>query len=124
MNIEYKISVPGIRRHSACLIALVMLACACTEDNKSDELHWFDCKPVLEALDACGVEISLDGETETDPEDAYESCQFARGTTWQKMYKCYKEEETCEEFADCLPDHGFTIPGDDTEDDDSARDEI
>jgi hypothetical protein len=105
------------------VIACAFLA-ACESSNDGGEVHWFDCKPVLAKLAECGIEISFDGQNIADPEEAYESCEFAHGNMWLHMYKCYKENSSCEDLAQCLPDHGFIPPGeDDTIPDDSASDD-
>jgi len=107
----------------------VVFVPSCGDDDGDGGLHWFDCRPVLAKLDQCDVLVSFDGETTADAEEAYESCQFARGNMWLEMYKCYKEQDSCEDLAACLPDHGFIPPADDdaadddTTDDDTADDD-
>ncbi len=105
-------------------IALFIASCD-DDDDGGSKLHWFDCKPVLEKLASCDIEISLDGAAVTDNETAYDSCQFIRGNMWLVMFKCYKENESCEDLAQCLPEHGFITPDadDDTADDDSLNDD-
>jgi hypothetical protein len=108
------------------LIALCIIAASCGgDDGGGGELHWFDCQPVLEKLASCDIAISLNGADETDPDTAYDSCQFARGNMWLRMFKCYNENESCEDLAQCLPEHGFMTPetDDDTADDDVADDD-
>ncbi len=112
------------------LIALCIIAASCNDDDGGGgELHWFDCQPVLEKLASCDIAISLNGADETDADTAYDSCQFARGNMWLRMFKCYKENESCEDLALCLPEHGFMTPemdddtDDDTADDDAADDD-
>ena len=104
---------------------LLLFAPSCDEDDGGSEIHWFDCKPVLAKLASCDIAVSLDGANETDSETAYDSCQFAKGNMWLKMYKCYNENDACEDLAECLPEHGFITPetDDDTVDDDSVNDD-
>ncbi|MCC6158990.1 MAG: hypothetical protein IT350_13155 [Deltaproteobacteria bacterium] len=107
--------------------AAVFAFSACSDDDKADDgPPWFDCEPMLAKLDECGVVIAFDDLTEADPEEAYESCQFAKGNMWLAAYKCYKEKPACDDFAECLPEHGFITPaeiGDDDADDDAADDD-
>ncbi|MBZ0272377.1 hypothetical protein K8I61_10090 [bacterium] len=107
--------------------AMGAVAVSCAGDTGGDEVHWFNCRPVLERVAECGVLISLDDKSETSGADAYESCQFAKGNLWREMYRCYKKfryvEDSCDEFVECLPDHGFWTPEEQGLDDDSADDD-
>ncbi len=103
--------------------AAVFAFSACSDDKKEDEgPPWFDCEPLLARLEECGVVIAFDDMTEADPDEAYDSCQFAKGNMWLASYKCFKEKPTCDDFAECLPDHGFITPAE-TADDDAADDD-
>ncbi len=110
------------------LSAAVFAFSACSDDDKEDEgPPWFDCEPMLAKLEECGITIAFDDINAADPDDAYESCQFAKGNMWLAAYKCYKEKPVCEDLAECLPEHGFITPAesgdDDTVDDDAADDD-
>lgn len=96
------------------LLASLWLVPACGGDDDDEGVKWFDCDPVLERVAECNVLLTFDDVTEADPEVAYDSCQFAHGNQWKAMFRCYKvENDSCREFAECLPDHGFLIPGED-----------
>jgi hypothetical protein len=96
---------------------------SCSDDGGGGKVHWFDCKPVFQKLADCGIEISFDDINIADPDEAYDSCQYAHGNMWLRMYKCYKENESCDDLAECLPEHGFITPGDDTAADDTSADD-
>ncbi|MCZ7586310.1 MAG: hypothetical protein M5R36_24955 [Deltaproteobacteria bacterium] len=118
----------GLLAAAAMLAVSGAFVSGCADKEPFAEPHWFNCKPILARLDECGILVSFDGETEADPEEAYNSCQFAKGNMWVRTRKCYRETETCEELGECLFDHGFLVPGegedDDTSiDDDSAADD-
>lgn len=115
---------------SAALLtaSLALAAGGCSGDTGGDEEHWFDCRPMLTRMAECDVTIAFDDINEADPGEAYESCQFAKGNMWLAAYKCFKEQATCEDFAECLPEHGFITPAeqeaDDDADDDATDDDI
>jgi hypothetical protein len=113
----------------ALTVALVLfIATACDEDE-SDSSGYPNCTPALEFFYDCGYYVTFDDVEPVGIMDAWDSCQSAYGQMWWEFMNCWRTlNSTCEEFAECLPEHGFhTILDDDSSqnesDDDSAQNE-
>jgi hypothetical protein len=108
------------------LLALAV-AGACQKSEKGSEKK-VDCtNPVRTWIDTCGFTVKLDGVDALSYDDALGSCQ-AGGKLWDKFRRCYDvgyldNDNSCEAFAECVPEHGFE-QDDDTADDDADDDTV
>ena len=99
------------------LLALMMIvAPGCGNDDDDDDgggTH--DCTEPLQFFYDCGYAVTFDDIETVTYEEAWDSCQTGYGRMWRDFVHCYRNSETCEGLADCLPEHGF-VTQDDTQD--------
>ena len=118
-----------MRRVWPLLFVLLVLAVAgaCQKSEKENEKKVDCANPLRTWIDTCGFTVKLDGVDALSYDDALGSCQ-AGGKLWDKFRRCYyvgylDNDNSCEAFAECAPEHGFE-QDDDTVDDDVDDDTV
>ncbi len=109
------------------MVVAIVIVGACAKKHKSEEKP-LNCTGALTTwYNTCGFSVSLDGVDPVSYDDALASCKDG-GHLWKVFVRCYmynykKNNNSCEVFAGCAPEHAFG-GDDDTADDDAIDDDI
>ena len=105
-------------------MVLIFAACgaalfSCGKEKKEEEKK-VDCRTPLTAwYEKCGFSVAFNDVDAVSFDEAYQSCQQGYGKMWNLFDHCYfaaykKNGDSCEAWAECVPEHGFITDDDDT----------
>jgi len=107
------------------VILALGLALSCGDDDEDDERE-IDCQTPLQVwINQCGFSVNLEGQSELNYAEAYDSCHHGYGQVWRYFVRCYEHDYLdsggdCAAFAACVPEHGFVSDDDDDDKPDDA----
>ena len=113
---------------SLLIFAATLIVYACGDDDDDDD-EQVDCRtPLTIFYEECGFTVSFDDVEPASFDEALHSC-VDLGKMWNWFIHCYRvgykeQDNSCQGWAACLPEHGFITEGDDdTTDDDTTDDD-